>query len=341
MLFLSGMATLSGSTKWVVNPLVVSPFEVEYPSDRSGEIGSEGHCTIIYASSEEKVLAGGNEDWDDPSAQVRFVPAGERKNGIVYFGFADSGYEAGMNDQGLFFDAAATSPMEVTGSLHKPSSGSYPVIEVMETSSTVDEALAVFDQYNLTFMEDFQLLFGDRFGNSAILEGDQVIHKEGRYQIMTNFYQSQLPEGILPGQRYRRAESMFEATSDISIELFRMILDATHQEGRYPTQYSNVYDLKNRKMYVFYQHDYDRVLEIDLESMLKQGAQSYALSTIFETAFQVGTPTPMVLEPNPSPDVLKEQSSSNESYFWLGLVPPLVILILGFGAGYLHRRRLN
>ncbi len=120
-----------------------------------------------------------------------------------------------------------------------------------------------------------------------------------------------------------------------------MILDATHQEGRYPTQYSNVYDLKNRKMYVFYQHDYDRVLEIDLESMLKQGAQSYALSTIFETAFQVGTPTPMVLEPNPSPDVLKEQSSSNESYFWLGLVPPLVVLILGFGAGYLHRRRLN
>ena len=103
----------------------------------------------------------------------------------------------------------------------------------------MEEALAVFDKYYLAFMEDFQLMFGDSQGNSAILEGDEVIYKDGDYQIMTNFYQSQLPEGIFPGRRYRTAESMFERISDISLELFKMVLDETHQEGRYPMQYSN------------------------------------------------------------------------------------------------------
>ena len=282
---LAGLVILSGSTFPAYEGAKDYPIQAEEMGTSTQEPWSEGHCTVIYASNGERALAGGNEDWDDPSAQVRFLPPEDGKYGIVYFGFANSTYEAGMNDQGLFFDAAATSPLEVVGSRHKISSGGYPVQEVMETSATVEEALAVFDKYNLAFMEDFQLMFGDSKGNSAILEGDEVIYKEGDYQIMTNFYQSQLPEGILPGRRYRTAESMFERISDISLELFKMILYETHQEGRYPTQYSNIYDLTNRKVHVFYLYDYEKVVEIDLEKMLRQGAHTYELSSLFAVAF--------------------------------------------------------
>jgi hypothetical protein len=300
-----------------------------------------GHCTVIYASDEEMALGGGNEDWNDPASQVRFEPPEDGKYGIVYFGFANSTYEAGMNDQGLFFDAAATPPLEVVGSQHKISSGGYPVMEVMETCSTVEEALAVFDQYNITFMEDFQLMFGDSQGHSAILEGDEVIYKQGRYQIMTNFYQSQLPEGSLPGWRYRTAERMFERVPNLSLELFKLILDATHQEGSFPTQYSNIYDLKNRKVYVFYLHDYDRVVEIDLEKMLAQGYQVYDLATIFDTVFREVTPTPLMptqtSEATPS-GVSLEENGPGRGNFWMGLIPPLVVLVLLSGA-YLWLRR--
>lgn len=44
------------------------------------------------------------------------------------------------------------------------------------------------------------------------------------------------------------------------------------------TQYSNVYDIKNRKVYLYHFHDYDHVVEIDLLNELEKGDHSYYIS---------------------------------------------------------------
>jgi hypothetical protein len=66
------------------------------------------------------------------------------------------------------------------------------------------------------------------------------------------------------------------------------VLAATHQEGPYPTQYSNIYDLKNRRVYLFHYHNFEELLVIDLPEEMKKGVQSYEISSIFSRITLLG-----------------------------------------------------
>ncbi len=78
---------------------------------------------------------------------------------------------------------------------------------------------------------------------------------------------------------------MLKNSEDISIDLFRSILAKTHQEPGQkqgsPTQYSNIYDLKNGVIYLYHFHDYSDVVRIDLYEELKRGEHSYNISSLF------------------------------------------------------------
>ena len=71
------------------------------------------------------------------------------------------------------------------------------------------------------------------------------------------------------------------AGSGISVDLFRRILAATHQEGPFPTQYSNVYDLRSRTMYMYFFHDYDHVVTVSLDDELKKGPHVLEIPKLF------------------------------------------------------------
>ena len=70
-------------------------------------------CTIFTASDGFSVLAGNNEDWHNVDTYIQFVPASEGKNGQMYFGTDDWYAEGGMNTEGLFYDAAALSAVDL------------------------------------------------------------------------------------------------------------------------------------------------------------------------------------------------------------------------------------
>lgn len=59
------------------------------------------------------------------------------------------------------------------------------------------------------------------------------------------------------------------------------ILEATHQEGSYPTRYSTLYDLENRVVYLFHRHNFDEYVAIDLAAELARGARSYDIAPLF------------------------------------------------------------
>jgi hypothetical protein len=71
---------------------------------------------------------------------------------------------------------------------------------------------------------------------------------------------------------------MLEAGSKASVQLCESILDAVHTEY---TQYSNIYDLKKRIVYLYHFHDFDNVIEIDLLEELKKGKKSYDIESLF------------------------------------------------------------
>jgi hypothetical protein len=231
------------------------------------------------------VLLGNNEDWKNPFTKVWYEPAEGGTYGRVYFGFDNFAPQGGMNEKGLVFDGFATESHKVKNSLNKPTYGGNLMDKVMSECATVDEALKLFDKYNLEFLEWAMFFIADENGESAIIEGDRIIRKEGKYQIVTNFYQSEVKDGRIPCERYKIADAMLKDADEISIDLCKRVLAATHNEGTTPTVYSNVYDLKKRIVYLYYFHNFQNVVKIDLAEELKKGARRMDLPALFPRMF--------------------------------------------------------
>ena len=189
-----------------------------------------------------------------------------------------------MNEKGLFWDGLATPYLEVINSSDKPYFNGHIVDYILDTCETCDEALEVFDQYNLKIFENAQILIGDKYGDSFIIEGDVIHRKTDYFQVATNFYLSQHPDPPYPCWRYNTALEMFENNpiEDLSVDFCASVLDAVHQEGAYPTLYSNVYDLKNGLIYLYYNHNFNNVKIFNLEDEFEYGYHSYSIPELFE-----------------------------------------------------------
>lgn len=207
-----------------------------------------------------------------------FVPSENGDFGRVYFGFDDFHPQGGMNEKGLFFDGFATKEVEVLNSKDKPYFRGNLADHAMATCSTVEEVIEFYSKYNLEHFRNFMLLFGDAYGNSVIIEGDDFVLKEGDFQVCTNFYQSKTKPADIDCWRYLKVKEMLEDEADVSVELCKLMLKGSHVKF---TQYSNVYDLINKKVYLYHFHNFKNVVEIDLLEELKKGGQSYDIASLF------------------------------------------------------------
>jgi len=239
-------------------------------------------CTGFTASDENKVLVGSNEDSFNTRRYVEIIPPEEGKFGIIYFCYELADRQQGLNDQGLFYDGFWAPHYDITTGAGKPKPDSW-IFDWLEVCSTVDDIVNMFNKYDWrdTGFEDGMLFFVDRYGNSAIFEGEEIVFKEGSYQAVTNFYQTNPGLGGVGFDRYETAINMLENMDDFSMEYFRDICDATHQLGSYPTIYSLVCDLTHNIVHYYYQHNYDEVWEFNLNELFEYGAQTYDVLDVF------------------------------------------------------------
>lgn len=252
-------------------------------------LDSKHGCTIIYASDGTMALGGNNEDWSGHLNDIWFLPPESGKFGRVYFGVNFNGEhvpQGGMNDQGLFYDGASAETV-----IKPPQDSSIaPAVDdlhlkAMEECSTVEEVLKLYERYHMS-VGDGQLMFGDRFGNSVIMEATgNIIRKKGKYQITTNFFQSRVEPENITDARYRIAEIIFEDSDKISVDLFRRILNATHWEeyggSMTVTLYSYICDLKKGDIYIYHFHNYEDVVKINLREELKKGERYLSILSLF------------------------------------------------------------
>jgi choloylglycine hydrolase len=263
-------------------------------------VNSASACTGFTASEGENVLAGSNEDWCDPDFNIRFLPAKYGKYGRMFAEFKwplswNPNWMApfmGVNDQGLFYDSFKTPYNEILNNGEKPliflldhyrcSLQAY----ILSVCSTVQDVIDIIYDYDIISagLEGDQLFYVDRNGDSLIIAGDDIIYKEGDYQVVTNFIQTKPELGGYPCWRYDTAVSMLENMNELSVDYFRDICDATHVENvSHPTTYSQVSDLKNGIIYFYHFGDYDNVLTIDLQEELKKGKHVWLdVASLFE-----------------------------------------------------------
>jgi len=250
-------------------------------------------CTIFSAAQNDTVLAGNNEDYVDPFTCLWYVlPEGGKigegqfasgRYGRVYWGYEHLPLfvQGGMNEKGLFFDYTACPYLEITRTIGKPVFEGDLMDPAMAECATVDEALAYLDQYHWMELERSCLFLSDASGASAILEGDEILYKQGRFQVLTNFYQSQTTAEEIGCTRFQIATEMLENSEEISVDLFRRVLSAVRQEGLSRTVYSNICDLKRQLVYLYHFHDFEHVVEIDLKAELGNGSRALYIPEMF------------------------------------------------------------
>jgi hypothetical protein len=265
-------------------------------------VNSVSACTGFTASEDENVLVGTNFDWSHNfDVYMHFFPAEEGKFGRVIFEFnfpldipiypIDPDWilpKQGMNDQGLFYDLYLTPFLLPENSNDKPIFNSDDPdyyqhafwAYCLAKCATVPEVLDVFDDYNLMGLAESQCFFADRNGNSVIIEGDNIIYKNGDFQVVTNFYLSQHPDPPYPCWRYDTAVSMLENMTDLSVDYFQSICNATHQKT---TVHSNIYDLNQEIFYVNYYKNFENTLEFDLNNELAKGERRIHLGSLFDS----------------------------------------------------------
>jgi penicillin V acylase-like amidase (Ntn superfamily) len=256
-------------------------------------------CTAFVVYRNGLALAGNNEDFWVTKTKVWYVPKEGSQRGVagelgrVYFGFDNFFPQGGMNEAGLFFDGFATSEnkLKLKKSDGKPRFAGNISDHVMAHCKTVEEVIAVFKKYDLSFLEHAMLMFADRHGDSVIIEGDEFLRIEGDHQVVTNFYQSLTSPDKTSCPRYLAAVGSLGRGEPVSIDSCRDVLATTRQAGGAPTQYSNVYDLKKGLVYLYHFHNFEEVVCLNLEEELAKGAHETDLPTLFSaneefTAFQ-------------------------------------------------------
>ncbi|HEX3052332.1 MAG TPA: hypothetical protein VHP83_16850 [Aggregatilineaceae bacterium] len=241
-------------------------------------------CTVFYAADEGIALGGNNEDFWNPFTKMWFVPAETGSYGRMYVGFDDFSLQGGMNDQGLFFDGLAVKDVRVPVDPTKETYNGNLVDKAMAECATVDCVIDMINHYDMSGAWNGQFFFGDRTGDAAIIEPLNVIRKEGRYLLATNFFQSEVPaeERDQECWRYQAAHEQLEAADEFSVALFRDILDAVHQEETWGgTLYSTIYDLNAGLIYVYLFHDFEHEVVLNLADELAQGAHTYDIPALF------------------------------------------------------------
>lgn len=248
-------------------------------------------CTMVMVAKGDVMLAGNNEDYLNPNTKMWIYPASRGEYGRICFGFDDGFTQGGMNDRGLFIDGNALSPTAWKADPAKPDFKDGNLMDhILAHCATVDEVIAFFYKYNHKSLKYAKFPIADAGGDSAVVEWGQgkvqCIKRTGRYQISTNFVQTDFKPEDYPCARYRMAEKILGAADTVSVGLVRSVLSATHSEYKYPTLYSNIYDLKNKKVYLYNFHNFEEVVILDLADALKKGKQTFDIPSLFKVKTQ-------------------------------------------------------
>ncbi len=248
-------------------------------------------CSGVYIANDTIKLFGFNEDYFDYNTTYLTMPGGEGRYGVIGFGHSNS-VQAIINEKGLCYDGYGAPEKKITYNNDKPVNNGSFIFQAMTTCETIAEIKELYDKYYHPWLSTGQSFFTDRFGNSAIFEGDTVIYKTKDYQICTNFYQSDPESGIeynfYPCRRYDLLKKELENASTYSVDFVRGLLEKVHVEnqesphGPISSVYSLIIDQNARKIYVYNLHDFENVRVLDIDEELKKSAQRMSLDDLFK-----------------------------------------------------------
>jgi hypothetical protein len=231
-------------------------------------------CFILFARDGNRILVANHEDWTARDAAIRIIRPAAGRYGSVIFTFSSEGWaQGGMNEKGLFFDAARTTFQEISFDA-KSNPGGYIWQMILDQAATVEEAIAILQQYTLPELSEATVMLADASGNAVLVGADNhrvaVRPVTGSTLLQTNFNQWHPALSDEPKcWRYEAAVSHLAQFKEVSVENMLSILKKTHQDSL--TVYSNIYDLTNKTVYTYNQRNFSHAITVRLPEFFLYG----------------------------------------------------------------------
>ncbi|MFW9941485.1 MAG: hypothetical protein ACFFFT_10635 [Candidatus Thorarchaeota archaeon] len=261
-------------------------------------------CLNFKIRNDYGVYFGNNEDHAIPQISntiITFIPNGSvwYDESTIMYGAAILGYtnvsglswfQGGMNEKGLAWDS--TSVPHTTPNLHSERPQNLvPEIFSCESITEVIDYKAAHGVYQEE--GSVQSMYLDITGESVVfnigIDGEfDFFRNNETFQLSSNYYYNDTSRGNPSSdaiRRYNAAERKLKdinASNPISIESITKALDAAHFEGpQVNTLYSNIFDVKNGIIYLYYFHQFGEVVILNLEEELAKGWHSYRICDLF------------------------------------------------------------
>ena len=254
--------------------------------------GMAAACTIFTVSEDGVVLFGNNEDYTNPNTYYWVEPAQDGYYGGVYFGFDNFWPQGGINEKGLSFDINSLPETPMIDHSELPYPDTYEGYSILRSCATVDEAIAHVRQFNWGPAMWGQIHVADATGDAVVIgpgpDGELTFSRKGAgngYLISTNFNVADPAGQESECQRYQKADELLKKvgiSEQLTPEYVKQVLDATHQESADTnTLYSTIYDLKRGIILVYYFHQFEEVVELNVKDLLDNKPEPVQLSSLF------------------------------------------------------------
>jgi predicted choloylglycine hydrolase len=181
----------------------------------------------------------------------------------------------GMNEYGLAIGMMAVPHAEGGNDPGKSTLGDLQIMRLLlDYARTVDEALALLDNYNIDFEggPPIHYLLADRSGAAAVVEfidgKPHMIRNEQPWLVATNFLidEEKSVGANSPCWRYNHVYSALEnAGGKVSPAQAMSLLQDVSQAGAYPTIWSVVYNMADGTIQVTIRKQYNLVKTFQLE----------------------------------------------------------------------------
>jgi choloylglycine hydrolase len=177
----------------------------------------------------------------------------------------------GMNEHGLAIGMAAVPSGNMAVDPQKRTIGSLEIMrEVLDHASTVDEALDIFEDFNIDMRggPDLHYLIADRSGRAILIEfyrGEMLlIENTDPWQLATNFLFSSI-NGSAEGKCWRYDTVLEEFTrldGALPPETGMELLETVSQQN---TQWSVIYGMSTGQVDLVVGQEYQQVYSFDLD----------------------------------------------------------------------------
>jgi tetratricopeptide (TPR) repeat protein len=232
-------------------------------------------CSVYKITVNNRTFVGNNEDYWDPNTKMWFEKGKNGSFGNMYVGFDNFYPQGGMNEKGLVFDGFSVDPKEMKSGSKKPTPGNDIIKHIMQTCQNTDEVYNIVEKYDLTtLLYSGMWIFIDAAGNYLVVEGDVLTKGDDKNYLLSNFCPSQtsnLDQVDIPF--YQKGRKFMAEKTDTTLSYLSALSDTLHQSFPYDlggTQYTTIYDLKEKVIHLYYYHDYSKSITIHLMEELNK-----------------------------------------------------------------------